>query len=114
MSARFVAMPVAALALVLATHGAVVVTGSSMEPTLSRGDICIYRKTHKVQPGQIVVFERDEDEGLVVHRALTVGLRGEVRSQGDSNDVGDQGVVSADRLRGPVVLAFPTGSLERQ
>lgn len=107
-------MPAVLLASLLVTHGAVVVAGGSMEPTLSRGDVCVYRRTHTVQPGQIVVFERENDEGLVVHRALTVGLRGEVRSQGDGNKVRDPGVVSADRLRGPVVLAFPTGRLARK
>lgn len=114
MSMKAFALPAAVLALVVATHGAVVVTGGSMEPTLSKGDVCVYRKSHKVRAGEVVVFEREDDTGLVVHRALTVGLRGEVRSQGDGNEVRDPGVVTAERLRGPVVLAFPTGRFVRR
>ena len=101
----------AALALAI-THGAVVVTGGSMEPTLSPGDVCVYRKTPEVRPGQVVVLERDGGT-LVVHRAVTVGLRGEVRSRGDANEFNDPGVVPAALIRGPVVAAFPIGRLVR-
>jgi hypothetical protein len=59
----------------------------------------------------MVVFER-EGAGLVVHRAVTVGLRGEVRSKGDANETADRELVSPERLRGPVMLALPTGRLD--
>ena len=111
---RAVVLPVAALALLFATHGAVVVTGGSMEPTLSPGDVCVYRKTRDVRAGQVMVFEREAGQGLVVHRAVTVGLRGEVRSRGDANEVSDPGVVAAERVRGPVVVALPVGRFVRR
>lgn len=111
---RAVVLPVATLALLFATHGAVVVTGGSMEPTLSPGDVCVYRKTRDVRAGQVMVFEREAGEGLVVHRAVTVGLRGEVRSRGDANEVSDPGVVSAERVRGLVVVSLPIGRFVRR
>lgn len=107
---RSFAFPLAALAFIVATHGAVVVTGGSMEPTLSAGDLCIYRRTASVRPGQVVVFER-EGAGLVVHRAVTVGLRGEVRSKGDANESADRELVAPERVCGPVMLALPIGWL---
>jgi signal peptidase I len=106
-------VPMTALLVAAATHGAVIVTGASMEPTLSPGDVCIYRRTERVRPGQVVVFER-EDSGLVVHRAVTVGLRGEVRSKGDANGSADGDLVAAGQLRGPVVVAVPIGRLTRR
>jgi signal peptidase I len=106
-------LPVAALVMACVTHGAVVVTGGSMEPTLNAGDVCVYRRSADVRPGQMVVFER-EGAGLVVHRAVTVGLRGEVRSKGDANETADRELVSPERLRGPVMLALPIGRLARR
>jgi len=111
---RSLAPLLAAFALLVASHGVVVVTGSSMEPTLSPGDVCLYRRTHAVEPGQVVVFEREGDQGLVVHRALAVGLRGEVRSRGDANEFDDPGLVEAGRVRGCVLVALPTGRLVRR
>jgi signal peptidase I len=107
------ALPVAALVMACVTHGVVVVTGGSMEPTLKAGDVCVYRRSADVRPGQMVVFER-EGAGLVVHRAVTVGLRGEVRSKGDANETADRELVSSERLRGPVMLALPIGRLVRR
>lgn len=81
-----------------------------MEPALKAGDVCVYRRSADVRPGQMVVFER-EGAGLVVHRAVTVGLHGEVRSKGDANATADREVVPRDQLRGPVTLALPIGRL---
>ena len=113
MTGKFLALPVAALVLACVTHGAVVVTGASMEPTLGVGDVCIYRRTASVRSGQVVVFER-EGAGLVVHRAVTVGLRGEVRSKGDANETADREVVAPGSVRGPVMLALPVGRFMRR
>lgn len=114
MSPHVIALPVAALVLACATHGAVIVAGGSMEPTLSPGDVCIYRRTASVRPGQMVVFEREDGAGLVVHRAVTVGLRGEVRSKGDANESVDRDLVAREYVKGPVTVAVPLGRLVRR
>ncbi|MDF1543130.1 MAG: signal peptidase I [Anaerosomatales bacterium] len=110
MTLRSLALPFAALFIACVTHGIVVVTGGSMEPALRAGDVCVYRRSADVRPGQMVVFERD-GAGLVVHRAVTVGLHGEVRSKGDANETADREEVPRDRVRGPVTLALPVGRL---
>ncbi len=107
-------MMVAMVAVACVTHGAVVVAGGSMEPTLGIGDVCVYRRSSSVRPGQVVVFEREPDGGLVVHRAMTVGLRGEVRTKGDANDAADRELLAPDRVRGPVVIALPVGRVTRR
>lgn len=109
-----VVLVAAALAGALATHGIVVVTGGSMEPTLSPGDVCVYRRARAVPPGSVVVFERAGGRGLVVHRALVTGPHGELRTQGDANEVRDPDVVAVAHVRGPVVLTIPVGELLRR
>ncbi|HET6498288.1 MAG TPA: signal peptidase I [Coriobacteriia bacterium] len=106
-----VALAAAAVALALMTHGIVVVTGGSMEPALSPGDVCVYRRARTVLPGSVVVFERAGGRGLVVHRALWAGPRGELRTRGDANSVQDPSVVQAADVRGPVVLTIRVGDL---
>ena len=93
----------------LLMFGVVVVTGGSMEPALVPGDVCVYRRTSAVRSGEMVVFERADGAGLVVHRAIAVGPRGEVRSKGDANEVADREIVVSERVRGPVVAALPLG-----
>jgi len=107
---RSLALPVAVLVIACVTHGIVVVTGGSMEPALSAGDVCVYRRSADVRPGQMLVFER-EGAGLIVHRAVTVGLHGEVRTKGDANETPDSELVSRESVRGPVMLALPVGWL---
>ncbi len=108
---KTLALLCALVALLVASHGVVIVTGASMEPTLSRGDLCLYRRTRVIEPGQVLVFEREDGQGLVVHRAVTVGLRGEIRSRGDANDTNDPDLIAAGQVRGRVLLALPTGRL---
>lgn len=114
MNLRTLAPIAATAALLVASHGAVVVTGASMEPNISPGDVCLYRRTHAVEPGQVIVYERERGHGLVVHRAVTVGLRGEVRTRGDANEVSDPDPVAAQDVRGRVLLALPTGRFLRR
>lgn len=97
------------VSVALLMYGAVVVTGASMEPTLVPGDVCVYRRTSTVRSGEIVVFEREGGGGLVVHRAVAVGSRGEVRSKGDANKVADREIVVSEQVRGLVVAALPLG-----
>ena len=110
---RGVILSTAAVALALMTHGIVIVTGASMEPTLSPGDVCVYRRAGTVRPGSVVVFERADGQGLVVHRTVSAGPRGELRTQGDANEVRDPSVVMAADVCGPVVLTIPVGDLAR-
>ncbi len=96
------------VAIACATHGAVVITGWSMEPALRPGDVCFYRRGSEALPGDMVTFRRG-DRALVVHRVVAVGPRGELRTKGDANRGGDRDVVLKDDLLGRVVLRVPLG-----
>lgn len=86
----------------VATHGVVIVGGESMSPALRVGDVCIYRRRVDAGVGDIVVYRR-RDGARVVHRVVTVGPRGELRTKGDASGAADREPVPASRVAGPVV-----------
>ncbi len=96
------------VAIACVTHGAVVITGQSMEPTLLQGDICVYRRGSHANPGDMVTYRR-VDRALAVHRVVAVGPRGELRTKGDANSTGDRDFVLPDDLLGRVVFQVPLG-----
>jgi signal peptidase I len=94
------------------THGAVFVSGGSMEPALYAGDLVIYRRLGATPlPGEMLVFERDGER--VVHRVVTVTLSGELRTKGDANTVADRDAVAVAGVRGVPVVIVPVGRLVR-
>lgn len=96
----------------LITHGFVIVSGQSMQPTLALGDVAVYRRTTEVPVDGIAVFTR-ETGSLVVHRVVGVGERGALRTRGDANSSADTEPVPRQRVRGRVVLRIPFGVLAR-
>ena len=102
----------AILALVLVafgwTHGFVYVEGASMEPTLSAGDIVVYRRTAThLARGDLVLF--DHGGSLVVHRVAGVQRDGSLRTRGDANESLDVLPVAPEAVRGQVVVVVPAG-----
>ncbi|MHB1323822.1 MAG: signal peptidase I [Coriobacteriia bacterium] len=99
---------VTSLAVLGWTYGFVYVEGASMEPTLTPGDIAVYRRdVPEVVRGELVVFEHDGT--LVLHRVAGVLNDGSIRTRGDANESLDAVPVVDHKVRGRVVLVLPTG-----
>jgi len=91
----------------VATHGVVLVTGGSMCPTLSPGDLIVYRRGIEPVCGDLLVFEAGT--GLVVHRAIRVDPRGAWITKGDANEIWDRESVISSKIRGVGRLVVPLG-----
>jgi len=87
----------------------VFVTGASMEPALSKGDICIVVRGLTVQEGDIIFYRKPQSRP-VVHRVLAVTRAGAFVTQGDANEFPDFEPVLREELIGPVVIVIPTGA----
>ncbi len=105
------------LALVLAQHLNVVVSGS-MEPEFYRGDIVVVEKANlfglgiqefdpnNVQVGDIVVYNAEWVDEAVIHRVINITeINGSTYFviKGDNNDVPDPYYVSPDQITDRVV-----------
>jgi len=86
---------------------------SSMEPTLSPGDLVVVRPVDPadVTVGDVVTFQpTSDDPTLVTHRVVGILAgtdgRGGFVTQGDANGAEDDPIV-ADQVRGRVVYSIP-------
>lgn len=70
----------------------VIVSGESMEPTLSQGDLAVVRKQPTYAPGDVIAFKVAEGESgegaIVIHRIVERGPDGYVM-QGDNKPIVD-------------------------
>lgn len=91
-------------------YGAAVVLSGSMEPVLSVDDLVIVKKAEEYAVGDIVVYET---EGmLVVHRIMEIE-DGQIRTQGDANNMPDE-PVDIGSVKGKLAAAIPgAGKLVR-
>ena len=89
-----------------------VVSSSSMEPALRRGDAVLVRRTpfDRVVPGDVVVF--DTGAGSVVHRVVRVE-DGRLVTQGDANASPDSDGVDESALDGVGRILVPSIGLPR-
>lgn len=90
----------------------VVVTGDSMEPTLSDGDFVVLQEQASYDVGDIVTFPVPEGEAgagaLVIHRI--VGAQGDKYVlRGDNRDRDDQWHPTAETVRGAYWFDVPGG-----
>ncbi|MBU4557286.1 MAG: S24/S26 family peptidase [Actinobacteria bacterium] len=85
-----------------------VVAGRSMEPALVPGDVCLATPWARPRVGDIILFSSDAGRP-VLHRAVAVGARGEIRTRGDANHRADSALVIASSVRGRVVAVLPLG-----
>lgn len=84
----------------------VIVSGNSMEPTFSDGDLVIARKG-PVEIGDIVVYTPTDFEGAhVVHRVVGGNGVDGWKVQGDNNSWIDQWSPTDDQILGPVAVHF--------
>ncbi|MFL2133079.1 signal peptidase I [Desemzia sp. FAM 24101] len=85
--------------------GYTVVSGS-MEPVFSTGDFIFVETTpiEKIESGDVVTFTRGEE--FITHRAIEITDAGLV-TQGDANNIADQGEVTEDDYIGELSLIVP-------
>lgn len=85
-------------------YGAAVVLSGSMEPTFSKDDLILVKKTDNIAIGDIVVYQ--SNDSLVVHRV--VSMDGDmVVTKGDANNIED---ASFDKsaIKGVVIGCIPS------
>jgi signal peptidase I len=81
------------------------VSGTSMEPTLSTGDLAVLYRADAYEVGDIVAFDIPEG-GTVIHRVIEVTPDGH-RFQGDNRDFHDPWVLPESQIHGRQVLSVP-------
>ena len=77
----------------------VMVTDSSMYPTLTEGDICKCRKIRSLQKGDIIVYPVKEIADyykLVMHRIVLLDSNGFLITKGDNSTQADDFLVTRD------------------
>lgn len=91
-----------------------VVLSSSMEPTISAGDVVIVNEVspETIEKGDTITFRRQTSDGIgqTTHRVVEVleterGLQ--FRTKGDANDAADPEPVAAVNVVGVVAFHFP-------
>ena len=85
------------------------VAGGSMIPALNPGDLVLVDKRAKAGQGRIALLQSPR-HGLVLHRIVSVGADGSVRTQGDANAVSDFDALPDSAVVGPVVAVVPVGA----
>ena len=75
------------------------VSGTSMEPTLTEGDLLVGFETNSIETGDVVIVQDEAcfESEYVVHRVVDVTEDG-YATQGDNNSISDQGQEGCDRL----------------
>lgn len=85
-----------------------VVGGSSMEPALVRGDVCLVARRLEPDRGDVILYTLP-GRGPVLHRVERELARGLFRTRGDSNARVDRDPVPAACVQGRVVGVLPLG-----
>jgi signal peptidase I len=85
----------------------VLVTGSSMEPTLHHNDFVIARRQATYQPGEIVVYRIPEADGLVIHRIIGGSEEDGYILQGDDRTTPDLWRPRSSDVAGRLLFTIP-------
>lgn len=92
-------------------YKALVVTSSSMEPTILRGSMVFIGKSDGYRKGDIVTYQMGLDSGsLTTHRIMDVREVNErefYETKGDAVEQSDFGLVAKDRVAGKVFFSLP-------
>jgi signal peptidase I len=84
----------------------VTVTGSSMEPGLSSGDLAVVRRADGYGPGDAVAYRSDELRRVVLHRIVRAQA-GRYVLKGDANDWVDSSRASESEVLGTLWIRIP-------
>jgi signal peptidase I len=88
--------------------GYVLPSGSSMLPLLERGDLVVVRESPSYGAGDVVAFESDELDRIVLHRILR-SEDGAFVTKGDNNDWIDADRTTPDEVLGRMWFRIPGG-----
>lgn len=90
---------------------ALVVTSSSMEPTLPTGSIVFIRQINRIRKNDIITYPFSfSEKTLVTHRVIEIVKKGNqeaYRVKGDAVQSLDDGLVKAQEVKGVVVFMIP-------
>jgi len=89
--------------------GVVFIGGWSMAPSLSPGDLMVYRKVGGRPSEGDMVLVRVPGSAAFVHRVVLVRLDESLRTKGDANDAVDAQLVAPDDVAGVAVAVVPSG-----
>ena len=84
-------------------YGAAVVLSGSMEPTFSKDDLILVKKTDNIAIGDIVVYQ--SNNSLVVHRVVSID-DDVVITKGDANNIEDSSF-DKSAIKGVVIGCIP-------
>jgi signal peptidase I len=101
---KTLAVSLAAFLFVARPVRLLVVTGASMRPAMSPGDVAVVVRRMPVAPGDIACFA--DGSGLVCHRLVRQAFSG-WETKGDANATPDSRPVSPERVSGKVVFTIP-------
>lgn len=87
------------------------VIGSSMEPNHYQGDIVIASNFQEPEVGEVVFFNRPQDEQDIVHRVISKEDEGVYITKGDNNEASD-GIVKEEHIKGIAVSHLETSELD--
>jgi signal peptidase I len=95
------------------TTSYVVVSGSSMEPTLRDEDLVLVRERDDYGVGDVVAFELDDlgPEGAVIHRIVGGSAEDGFVTRGDNRDADDEWLVGADDILGRRLARVPKAGI---
>ncbi len=85
------------------------VSGSSMNPALSAGDLVLVRKGAHVDVRDVVLYQ-ESGHGPVLHRMIAREGADAIRTKGDANATVDRDAVPMNAIVGPVRAVLPVGS----
>lgn len=88
------------------------VTGESMAPLIHAGDVAITSMVgaRSAREGSILLFTRQEDRTLLLHRVVALTDRGRV-TKGDASLAADTGPVSDAAVQGRLVALIPLSGI---
>ena len=88
-------------------HNPVVITSTSMSPTLKVGSIVYYTRTPEEDLKQydMISFTYDDDDTLITHRINSIN-NGKFETKGDGNDKADSKLIEYSNIRGRVSNVF--------
>ena len=84
----------------------VAVFSNSMVPTFYKGDMVVVYNNHKVNVGDIIVFDIPGKDFPIIHRVKEINGN-QIITQGDNNPVQDPWTITTDAIHGKSLFIVP-------
>ena len=85
----------------------ITVSGTSMEPNYSTGDLVLAWDTGDWQIGDVVLYGVQDSNGLIVHRLVSGSAEEDWYAQGDNKERIDPWAIPDDAIRGEEMVHIP-------